>query len=63
MFKIKNHKITGRIIGNNEDKTLCFRQLFKSELEHETKDNESKDDINNLNEARIEELENTILQN
>ena len=32
MFKIKDHKITRRTIGGNETKTLCFRQLLKSEL-------------------------------
>ena len=32
MFKIKDHKITRRTIDNAETKTLCFRQLLKSEL-------------------------------
>ena len=33
MFKIKDHKITRRTIDNAETKTLCFRQLLKSEME------------------------------
>ena len=37
MFKIKDYKITRRTIDNAETKTLCFRQLLKSESEALTK--------------------------
>ena len=58
MFKIKDYKITRRTIGDAEEKTLCFRQLFKSEIENN--EHEDNDEIENtlteLNE-RIKQLE------
>ena len=56
MFKIKDHKITRRTIAGADGKTLCFRQLFKSELP----DNLSKDLSKEVEESRFEELENEI---
>ena len=49
-YHIKDYKITPRKIGDNESKTLCFQQ---------TKSNQNKiiED-----EARYEELENTITE-
>ena len=58
MFKIKDHKITRRTIAGADGKTLCFRQLFKSELTPAQKD--VSKDIENNTEERFEELENEI---
>ena len=52
MFKIKDHKITRRTIDNAETKTLCFRQLLKSEMEQ-------IDEHENV-VLSVRELENTI---
>ena len=74
MFKIKDHKITRRTIAGNDGKTLCFRQLFKSELSPaqraELTDNVSKEpnkDSNkdvetHVDESRFDELENNITE-
>ena len=56
MFKIKDYKITRRTIDGNDSKTLCFRQLFKSELEqpdniHDT--SELENTISELNDRRF----------
>ena len=61
MFKIKDYKITRRTIDNAEEKTLCFRQLFKNEIEnheheHEENENEIENTLSELNE-RIKQLE------
>ena len=57
MFKIKDHKITRRTIDGNETKTLCFRQLLKSEMEtHDEHDNEIENTLSELND-RIKMLE------
>lgn len=64
MFKIKDYKITRRTIDNAETKTLCFRQLLKSEQHDENKacaveqnaDNELENTISELND-RIKQLE------
>ena len=65
MFKIKDYKITRRTIAGNESKTLCFRQLFKSELEqpeHE-EHQELENSISELNDRiKILELENTKIK-
>ena len=58
MFKIKDHKITRRTIGGNETKTLCFRQLLKSELENKVlSERETHDDHN-----ADTEIENTLTE-
>ena len=70
MFKIKDYKITRRTIDGNDSKTLCFRQLFKSELEqsdniHETseREHELENSISELNDRiKILELENTKIK-
>ena len=60
MFKIKDYKITRRTINGNEDKTLCFRQLFKNELPETHNTTEDFPDlstqIENLND-KIKQLE------
>ena len=59
MFKIKDHKITRRTIDGNETKTLCFRQLLKSEMEthdEHSADNEIENTLTELND-RIKMLE------
>ena len=61
MFKIKDYKITRRTIGDAEEKTLCFRQLLKNEMEnHEQIEHNDEHEIENtlteLNE-RIKQLE------
>ena len=59
MFKIKDHKITRRTIGGNETKTLCFRQLLKSEMEQTAEhsaDHEIENTLTELND-RIKMLE------
>ena len=59
MFKIKDHKITRRTIGGNETKTLCFRQLLKSEMEthdEHSADHEIENTLTELND-RIKMLE------
>ena len=59
LFKIKDYKITRRTIDNAEEKTLCFRQLYKNEMEnHEQEENvnEIETTLTELNE-RIKQLE------
>ena len=59
MFKIKDYKITHRTVSGAEDKTLCFRQLLKNEMENherEEHDNEIETTLTELNE-RIKQLE------
>ena len=60
MFKIKDYKITRRTIDNAEQKTLCFRQFLKSELEQslqqQNSDNEIENTLIELND-RIKQLE------
>ena len=75
MFKIKDHKITRRTIDNAETKTLCFRQLLKSEMENkvlserETHDehldyHELENTISELNNRiKVLELDNTKIKN
>ena len=54
LYHINGYKITRRKIENNEDKTLCFRQLYKTELEKSTNENN--------NDERFEEIENSITE-
>ena len=57
MFKIKDYKITRRTIDNAEQKTLCFRQFLKSELEtHDEHNDEIENTLTELND-RIKQLE------
>ena len=59
MFKIKDYKITRRTIDNAEQKTLCFRQFLKSELEthdENSAEHEIENTISELND-RIKQLE------
>ena len=57
MFKIKDYKITRRTIDNAEQKTLCFRQFLKSELEtHDEHNDEIENTLTELNN-RIKQLE------
>ena len=56
-FKIKDYKITRRTIDNAEQKTLCFRQFLKSELEtHDEHNDEIENTLTELND-RIKQLE------
>ena len=55
--KIKDYKITRRTIDNAEQKTLCFRQFLKSELEtHDEHNDEIENTLTELND-RIKQLE------
>ena len=59
MFKIKDYKITRRTIDNAEQKTLCFRQFLKSELETNAENEREHEIENTLTELndRIKQLE------
>ena len=62
MFKIKDYKITRRTMAGSDEKTLCFRQLFKGELENHNVDCEVEqlDEMNNR--IKVLELENAKIK-
>ena len=65
MFDIKGHKIARRTLDGADTKTLCFRELFKSEMEQpeHTDEHELENTIAELNDRiKVLELNNTKIQ-
>ena len=63
MFKIKDYKITRRTMAGADEKTLCFRQLFKGELENHNVDCEFEHQLDEMNNRiKVLELENAKIK-
>ena len=59
MFHIKDYKIIRRKIDGNEDKTLGFQQIFKTN--NESNDDSRYEELNNR--LKLVEIENTKIKN
>ena len=60
MFKIKDMKIVRRKIDGNEDKTLCFQQIFNNKISSNN-DNSRYEEL--FNRVKALEVENTKIKN